>query len=261
MNILDKIILNKKEEVSSLKKSVPIEELKNRYGFDKETISLKDNLLNKSTFGIISEFKRQSPSKGIINNMADVVETTKGYQSVGASGISILTDTAFFGGKTEDLLEARPYLKVPILRKDFIVDEYQVYETKAMGADVMLLIASVLTPEKQQILASLAKELGLEVLLEIHSEEELVDNMVPLVDILGVNNRNLKTFETSIQNSIDMSAMLPHEVLKISESGISSLDDINELLKHDFKGFLIGEQFMKSDEPARELRKFLNPTK
>jgi indole-3-glycerol phosphate synthase len=261
MNILDKIILNKKEEVSALKKSVSIEELKNRSGFDKEPISLKDNLLNKSDFGIISEFKRQSPSKGIINNMADVIETTKGYQSVGASGISILTDTTFFGGKTEDLLKARPFLDVPILRKDFIIDEYQVYETKAMGADVMLLIASVLSSSKQQVLASLAKELGLEVLLEIHSEEELVDDMVPLADILGVNNRNLKTFETSIQNSIDMLAVLPHDVLKISESGISSLEDINKLVKHGFKGFLIGEQFMKSQEPAEELRKFLKPSK
>lgn len=261
MNILDKIIISKKEEVSTLKKSVSIEELKNKPGFDIETISLKDNLLSKSAFGIISEFKRQSPSKGIINNSADVIEITKGYQGVGASGISILTDTIFFGGKTEDLVDSRPFLNVPILRKDFIVDEYQVYETKAMGADVMLLIASVLSTEKQQALASLAKELGLEVLLEIHSEEELVDDMVPLVDILGVNNRNLKTFETSIQNSINMSAVLPHDVLKISESGISSLEDMDKLVKHGFKGFLIGEQFMKSQQPAQELRKFLKPSK
>lgn len=258
MNILDKIIANKKEEVIARRKVVSVEELKGQSGFNRKSLSLKDNLSMKDDFGIISEFKRQSPSKGIINNTLDVVETTKAYQNAGASAISILTDTSFFGGATEDLLKARPYLDVPVLRKDFIVDEYQVYETKAMGADVMLLIAAVLNEEKQQKLASLAREVELEVLLEIHSEAELIDEMVPLVDILGVNNRNLKTFDTSIQNSIDMAAVLPKGVVKISESGISSLNDIEELVKHGFEGFLIGEQFMKSQEPAEELKMFLN---
>jgi len=257
MNILDKIISHKKKYVLSKGKEIPVSQLQDHILYERKTISLKQRLSDSNSYGIIAEFKRKSPSKGIINSTANLIETTVGYQNAGASAISILTDNEFFGGKNEDLTTARPHLTIPILRKDFIVDQYQVHETKALGADIILLIATCLTVNQQVKLASLAKKIGLEVLLEIHSKEELAAEMIPYVDILGVNNRNLKTFETNIQNSLDMIDKLPEDVIKISESGISDLADIEKLSNAGFKGFLIGEQFMKYEKPSLELSKFL----
>ncbi len=257
MNVLEKIVEEKKREVADHKKVRSIEDLKKAPGFSRKGISLAEKLKNGVIPGIISEFKRQSPSKGVINDRVDVIKVTKGYCEAGASAISILTDEKFFGGTIEDLQRARPHLDCAVLRKDFIVDEYQVYETKAVGADLMLLIAAILTKEEIVRLTDLAHEVGLEVLLEIHNEEEFREGYYDQVDILGVNNRDLKRFKTTIQNSIDLAKILPKEQLKISESGISSTKEMSALAQEGYRGFLIGEQFMKHDDPAAELKKFI----
>lgn len=258
MDILEKIVLEKKKEVAAHKENMKVSELEKGESFQRKGISLKQRLIDAEPFGIISEFKRKSPSKGIINDKLDVVETTKGYQYAGASGISILTDTPFFGGTYEDLIRARKELTCPVLRKDFIVDEYQVVETKAMGADVMLLIAACLSKKEIVDLAKLARQVGLEILLEIHSEAEYDENLMEYIDILGVNNRNLKTFETSIYTSINLAEKLSKDVVKISESGLRSINDLNLINQAGYKGFLIGEQFMKHPDPAQELKSFLS---
>lgn len=257
MNVLDKIVEQKKIEVAEQKAQTSVEVLKQTEGFKRTKISTVDRLVNSSTFGVISEFKRQSPSKGIINDRVDVAEVTKGYSDAGAAAVSILTDTEFFGGTMEDLIKARPDLDCAVLRKDFIIDKYQVYQTKSIGADLMLLIAAILTKEEIIKLTDLAHEVGLEVLLEIHNEEEFRAGYYDKVDILGVNNRDLKKFKTTIQNSIDLAKILPEGQLKISESGISSTEEMDLLKSHGYEGFLIGEQFMKHDDPAAELNKFL----
>jgi len=257
MNVLDKIVRTKKEEVAQQKSVIGIDDLIKSSDFDRTCFSTVANLENASPYGIISEFKRQSPSKGVINDKVDVAKVAKGYCEAGASAISILTDQNYFGGSIEDLQRARKQVSCPVLRKDFIIDEYQIYRTKAIGADLMLLIAAILTREEIVRFTDLAHELGLEVLLEIHNEEEFREGYYDAVDVLGVNNRDLKQFKTTIQNSIDLAKILPSEQLKISESGISSTKEMDILAAEGFKGFLIGEQFMKHADPAGELKKFM----
>ncbi|RJE75351.1 indole-3-glycerol phosphate synthase TrpC [Reichenbachiella sp. MSK19-1] len=257
MNVLDKIVAEKRKEVAAQKALFSIDQLTKMPDFDRSGISTAQRLKSSVLPGIISEFKRQSPSKGVINDRVDVMKVAKGYCEAGASAVSILTDEPFFGGTIEDLQRARPHVTCPILRKDFIIDEYQIYKTKAIGADLMLLIAAILTKEEIAHFTKVAHDLGLEVLLEIHNEEEFRQGYIPEVDILGVNNRDLKRFKTTIQNSIDLSEVLPKEQLKISESGISTTKDMAELIAVGYKGFLIGEQFMKHDDPAAELKKFM----
>lgn len=257
MNVLDKIVAEKRKEVIAQKELNSIDQLVKMPVFDRDCVSTVKRMKSSVLPAIISEFKRQSPSKGIINDRVDVVEVTKGYCEAGASAVSILTDEPFFGGTIEDLQRARPHVACPILRKDFIIDEYQIYKTKAIGADLMLLIAAILTKEEITRFTKLAHDLGLEVLLEIHNQEEFEQAYIPEVDILGVNNRDLKRFKTTIQNSIDLSEILPKEQLKISESGISTTQDMADLTAAGYKGFLIGEQFMKHDDPAAELKKFM----
>ena len=255
MTILDKIIAHKKTEVFNARQSTTISELENSPMFSRTCLSLKNNLLNSES-GIISEFKRKSPSLGWIHEHADVVNVTAGYSAAGASGISILTDSEFFGGATQDLVNARSNVHCPILRKDFVIDEYQLYEAKAMGADVILLIAAALTVEQTLKLAEKAHELGLEVLLEVHNAEELA-HANDSVDMLGVNNRNLKTFEQSIQTSFDLAALIPDKFVKVSESGISSVETVKELRKIGYRGFLMGENFMKENHPDVALNSFI----
>lgn len=257
MNVLDKIVAQKKEEVAYQKSIISVGQLRESAQFERRCISLTERINNSVMPGIIAEFKRQSPSKGIINDKVDVSKVASGYCSAGASAVSILTDEKFFGGSIEDLQRARPHVECPILRKDFIIDEYQVYKTKAIGADLMLLIAAILTKEQVIAMTDLAHELGLEVLLEIHNREEFEQCYYDKVDLLGVNNRDLKRFKTSIQNSIDLAEILPKEQLKISESGISNTQDMARLTKVGYRGFLIGEQFMKHEDPAAELKKFM----
>lgn len=253
MTILDKIISRKKEEIADAKSNISLDELKDKKYFHRETFSLKESIKNRS--GIIAEFKRQSPSKGIINAIAKPLEVVSAYEKFGASGISILTDRDFFGGHFYDVLSVRDELKTPILRKDFMIDEYQFYEAKAIGADAVLLIASCLSSAQVQEFTELAHELNLEVLLEIHTEDEL-KHCNKTIDLVGINNRNLKDFKVDLQHSVNLKNMLPKEHLSIAESGIYSLENFKFLKEKGFDAFLMGEYFMKNENPAKAFEEF-----
>ncbi|MEO7768359.1 MAG: indole-3-glycerol phosphate synthase TrpC [Ferruginibacter sp.] len=255
MNILDTIIAHKKKEVTIAKKNVSVEELMQNKFFSRPVFSLKRFLQDDSKTGIIAEFKRQSPSKGIINGTADVAKVTTGYTLHGASCLSVLTDEYFFGGSAGDLQKAR-INDIPILRKDFMIDEYQLTEARAMGADVILLIAACLTPERVRELASFAKNLQLEVLLEIHDESEL-EHICAQTELVGVNNRNLKTFEVDINRSIELSKKIPQGKIKIAESGINDVETICIFRRAGFNGFLMGENFMKQPDPTIAFASFV----
>lgn len=252
--ILDEIIASKRKEVAANKIAQPASELEKWPGFERSTVSLKESI--KKYSGIISEFKRRSPSKGIINNNATVTDVVSAYDQHGASGISILTDAPFFGGSNNDLIAGRAVTSKPILRKDFIIDEYQLIEAKAIGADVILLIAANLTPEQVKQLARFAKSLNLEVLLELHAEEEL-KHMCDEVDLVGINNRNLKNFEVNVEHAIRLAEKLPAEKLKIAESGINNVETVLYLKQQGFDGFLMGEYFMKQPDPAIAFANFV----
>jgi indole-3-glycerol phosphate synthase len=261
MNILDKIIEAKKAEIAYQKSVVQIETLKYIPEFNRECISLKTNLRKKDSSGIIAEFKQKSPSKGIINVNAKIEEVTKAYTEAGAACLSVLTEPKFFGGSQANLVKARETNpEIPILRKDFIIDHYQLVEAKAYGADIILLIAACLEKKQTELLAQQAKDLGMEVLMEIHNEEEL-DKINDFVDIIGVNNRNLQTFEVNIETSARLGKLIPEKFIKISESGLTGTDEINYLRKQGFIGFLIGEKFMKTDNPGEACREFINDLK
>ncbi len=254
MNILDTIIARKKIEVAQRKKVKSISEIEKAPFFKNETLSFREFLLRDDKTGIIAEYKRKSPSKGIINDRSTVSEVTMAYAKYGASGISVLTDQEFFGGSLDDLL-ATTINGVPLLRKDFIIDEYQLIESKAYGAEVILLIAACLTKDEAKTLAGLAKNIGLNVLLEIHNEQEL-SHICKDVDVVGVNNRDLKTFTVDINRSIELSSQIPADKIKISESGIGSVESIKLLRGYGFKGFLIGERFMREEDPALAFQNF-----
>jgi len=258
MNILDTIIAQKRKEVAQRKAAAPVSVLERQLHFVRPVYSLTEFLADTNRTGIIAEYKRKSPSKGIINTNATVEEVTSVYAQH-AAGISVLTDTEFFGGATTDLENAR-FNHVPILRKDFMIDEYQVYEAKAMGADVILLIAACLSPERVSELGACAKGLGMEVLLEIHHEEEL-EHISDMVDMVGVNNRNLKTFEVDIQTSLQLINHIPAGKPAIAESGISNVDTIVTLRNAGFSGFLIGENFMKEPNPSVAFADFVHQLK
>lgn len=238
--------------------SAPMQELQASQFFYRPCLSLKQSLQKKDSSGIIAEFKRRSPSKGVINAEADVVKVTEAY-STSAAGISILTDKHFFGGSNSDLIRARIH-SIPILRKDFIVDEYQIAEAKSIGADVILLIAACLHPDEVKRLSSFAKSIGLEVLLEIHNDLEL-DHICDDCDIIGVNNRDLKTFIVDINQSVELALKIPAGKMKISESGINEPETIQLLKKHGYQGFLMGEYFMKSPDPAIAFASFIHRLK
>lgn len=256
MNILDKIITHKVKEVAQRKELQSIAELEKSPFFERDIISLKQALLQKDASGIIAEFKRQSPSAGVINDRVSVEEVTRGYLQAGASGLSVLTDVEFFGGRNEDVQVARVLHKIPILRKDFIVDEYQILEAKAIGADVILLIAECLDNEQVMQLSAFAKTLGLDVLMEIHSGDQL-DKLNPNIDMVGVNNRNLKTMVTSLEASFELVEQIPAEFVKISESGISNPQAIVALRSQGYQGFLIGENFMRTANPGQSCAEFI----
>ena len=259
MNILDKIVEFKKGEVARNKNLISITELEQQEYFNQKTFSLKYFLLDETKTGIIAEFKRRSPSKGIINDKADVLDVTTAYTKHGVSCLSILTDMEFFGGSADDLRKARVN-NIPILRKDFIIDEYQLIEAKSMGADVILLIAACLTPDRVKELAFFAKSLNMEVLLEIHTEQEL-QHICNDVDFVGVNNRDLKTFSVDINRSIELSKQIPAEKIKIAESGIDDIETIKIFKDAGFKGFLIGEKFMKEPDPGIAFEQFVRKLK
>lgn len=256
MTLLDKIIVDKKREVILKKQLIPVTQLENSTLFGIRTYSLSKNLRN-NVIGIIAEHKRRSPSKSVINNNFSVEEVVVGYQNAGISGISVLTDAKYFGGSLDDLLLAKASANVPLLRKEFIIDEYQILEAKAHGADVILLIAAILTRSEIKQLSGFAHSLGLEVLLEVHNKEELDKAIMPGLDMIGVNNRNLKTFEVSLEQSKELAKYIPNEFVKVSESGISSTDAIKELQTHGYQGFLIGEHFMKTENPGLAAKTFV----
>ena len=260
MDILEEIVAFKKKEVKERAELYPVKLLEKSLFFEGKPVSMVEYIKRPDKVGIIAEFNRQSPSKGIINANAKVEKTSIGYMQAGASGLSILTDNKFFGGSSEDLMEARKFNFCPILRKEFIIDEYQVVEAKSIGADVILLIARILDKNQVESLSRKAKELGMEILFEVHNEEEL-DKLCPEIDIVGVNNRNLKTFETDIQTSKDLSSQIPNDFLKISESGIHSAETVMELKEYGFEGFLVGERFMATARPEQACREFIKSIK
>ncbi|MDC8004423.1 indole-3-glycerol phosphate synthase TrpC [Aureisphaera galaxeae] len=257
MTILEKITAYKRKEVEAKKEAFPLSIIESLPYYERDCISMAHSIRNSNT-GIIAEHKRRSPSKSVINDKVLLPEVVKGYENAGVSAISILTDTKFFGGSLEDLVLARHSVSIPLLRKEFIVDPYQIHEAKAHGADAILLIAACLSEEELKSFSALAKELGLDVLLEVHNEVELNKSLHPTVDLLGVNNRNLKTFEVSLDTSKALSEKIPNEFVKVSESGISSLKAINELRQYGFQGFLMGEYFMKSDHPGNKAKEFID---
>jgi indole-3-glycerol phosphate synthase len=260
MNTLQTIINHKKKEVQEKKDLYPVKLLERSIYYNSPCVSLKKYLLRDDLAGIIAEFKRKSPSKGFINKYADIEKTTIGYMQAGASALSVLTDTNFFGGKNEDLSTVRKYNFCPILRKEFTVDEYQIIEAKSIGADVILLIAAVLDKEQIKNFSKLAIRLGMEVLLEIHGEDEL-DKIIPEIQVVGVNNRNLKTMEISLQNSFDLLSKLPSDVVKVSESGISNAQQLIQLKEAGYNAFLMGEYFMKHSRPEEACMKFIKEVK
>jgi indole-3-glycerol phosphate synthase len=256
MTILDNIVADKRKVVDLKKGLIPVSQLEQSILFNRETISLAERLRN-STSGIIAEHKRRSPSKAVINQSLNVRDVAAGYEQAGVCGMSILTDTKYFGGSNEDLLQARASCKLPLLRKDFIIDEFQILEAKAHGADVILLIAAILSSHEIKELSQFAQGLGLNVLLEVHNEEELQKSLIPSLDMLGVNNRNLKTFEVSTQISKNLSSLIPNDFVKVSESGISSAATIKDLKDYGYQGFLIGENFMRTDDPGQYAESFI----
>ncbi len=256
MDILEKIIAHKREETKERIRLYPLELLKKSIHFSAPCVSLKQYVLRPDKSGIIAEFKRKSPSKGDINPYAEVEKISIGYMQAGASALSVLTDEHFFGGSNEDLETARKFNYCPILRKDFIVDEYQIYEAKAIGADAILLIAAVLSKEEISRFTALAHQLGMEVLLEFYAENEL-DAYVEEVDMVGINNRNLKNFTVNFDHAIRLAEKLPANSIKIAESGIQTSADVIRLEKAGFDGFLIGSLFMQAVSPERACRNFI----
>jgi indole-3-glycerol phosphate synthase len=256
MNILKQIVSEKKKEVTQKKNLYPVKLLEQSAYFNSPTVSLKDYLAKKGKSGIIAEIKRKSPSKGILNKYISVEQTSIAYMQAGASALSILTDQQFFLGTNADLMTARQYNYCPILRKDFIIDEYQVIEARSIGADAILLITAILTNEKIKRLAQLAKTLHLETILEVHSKEEL-EKLNDNIDIVGINNRDLTTFKTDVERSIVLYDLVPKHFIKISESGIHTPEIACKLKQKGFDGLLIGEQFMISSQPGQACAKFI----
>ncbi len=259
MNILDRIVAAKRTENEVRKNNCPVHELERSAHFDKPVLSFFDSLIKKEP-SVIAEFKRKSPSKGIINNKAEVEQVASGYYSAGVSAMSVLTDSGFFGGSEDDLGKVAKLSLLPLLRKEFIIDEYQVIESKAIGASAILLIGAILSKSESKKLSSLAKNIGLEVLFEIHDESDL-EKMDTEVRIAGVNNRDLKSFDINMDNSLRLLNMIPHECLKVAESGFRTVKDVIEMYSHGYDAFLIGERFMRSENPSESAAEFMKDLK
>lgn len=256
MNKLQEIVIEKRKQVEQDKKHLPIEMLEQSLYFNRECALLKEYLVREDKSGIIAEIKKKSPALGAINPEINVGNLAAGYTQAGISALSVLTDTKFFGGCNADLMDARENTNCPILRKDFVIDEYQVYEAKSIGADIILLIAAILTKEEIAGFTELAHKLGMQVILEVHAENELekVDNKV---DVIGVNNRNLEIMQIDVHTSRSMVKRIPDGFLKISESGIEDPAIVLELKQLGYDGFLIGSHFMKHPEPGKACAEFI----
>ncbi len=257
MNILDKIVQHKRKEVAERKELYPVKLLETSIFFSSPCVSLSNYIKRPDKSGIIAEIKRQSPSKGPINPYVSIEATSIGYMQAGASALSILTDHKFFGGKNEDLSLAREMNYCPILRKDFVLEEYQIVEARSLGADAILLIAAILEPAQLKRLATFASSLGMESLMEVHSLAELEQHLNDQVDLVGVNNRDLTTFSVSLETSFSMAEHIPGEFTKVAESGISEPEDILQLATYGYEGFLIGERFMQHAQPHKACEQFI----
>jgi len=257
ISILDRIVKDKKREVNFKKSVISKKQLEHSDLFSRKTISLAEKL-KQSRSGIIAEHKRRSPSKPEINNTLNVEDVAIGYQKSGVSGMSVLTNGKYFGGSLNDLLLARASCTLPLLRKEFIIDEYQIIESKSYGADAILLIAAILSKQEVEQFSKLAKSLDLDVLLEVHNKEELQGIVTTHIDMIGVNNRNLKTFDVSLNTSKSLSSIIPDNVVKVSESGIHDTETIKMLQSYGYQGFLIGENFMKTNDPGVSAYNFIN---
>lgn len=257
MNTLDKIVLQKKKELAEKKMLYPIPLLEKSIYFNSQTASLSKYLKRADKNGIIAEIKRHSPSKGYLNKYVNVERTSIGYMQAGASALSVLTDSEFFKGSSGDLMTARKFNFCPILRKDFIIDEYQVIESKSIGADAILLIAAILSKQEIEKFIHLGHSLGLEVVLEIHDDEEL-QKISDTIDVVGVNNRNLKSMNIDINTSFHLADLIPTKHIKISESGIEDPKTIQELKESGYNGFLIGSHFMKHPRPEQACKDFID---
>jgi len=260
MNILSTIAEFKRTEVAARKELYPVALLEKSRFFETTPVSMTRYLRRPDKSGIIAEFKRKSPSKGMINAFVSIDQVSIGYMQAGASALSVLTDKEFFGGTNEDLTRARELNYCPILRKDFIIDPYQVIEAKSIGADAVLLIAAILDQKQMMELAKLALNLGLETIMEVHSHEEL-DKHNEFISIIGVNNRNLADFSVSLDVSLHFSKLLGKDTLAISESGIREPGDILFLRQAGYQGFLVGEQFMATSDPAAACHLFISKLK
>jgi len=261
VNILEKIIIDKRLSVAQAKSDKALEEFQHSLHYDRQTYSLKTKLANQNGPGIIAEYKRRSPSKGLINKSpTSPINVAVDYQKAGAVAVSVLTDTKYFGGTNSDLQSIRDHINIPILRKDFIIDTYQLHEAKAIGADVILLIGAVLSKDESQKLCDLAHALNLEVLYEVHDQSE-ISKIPENVDIVGINNRDLKAFKVDFKYSKKIYDQLPQDVMKISESGISQASTILDLHQKGFQGFLIGETFMKTADPGKSCQDFISECK
>lgn len=256
MTILDRINKFKALEVERRKEKTPLEALKDSFGYQRERRSLVESIQSSTQFGIIAEFKRKSPSQQDINLAADPAAITRAYELAGAAGISCLTDQEFFGAQPTDIDAVRAAVSLPLIRKDFMIDRYQLHEARAMGADAILLIAASLSAGQIDEFAAEANEIGLEVLCEVHDEAEAA-KVSPEVNIVGVNNRNLKDFKVSISNSIRLAELLPPSILRISESGIDDPQSVVRLRREGYRGFLIGTHFMREADPGAALANFI----
>lgn len=260
MNILEKIKVDKEAEVSHKQQHHSISKLKTSPHYQRTPRLLSKEAAEDRHAFLIAEFKRKSPSKGIIRQGASPAAISKAYENAGANALSVLTDVRHFGALENDFLTVRSQTSLPMLRKDFIIAPYQVHETKAIGADIMLLIAAILHPEETAELASLGRELGMDILLELHDESEM-GHINEYITLVGINNRDLKTFQVDLSRSIAIKSALPQHIPTIAESGLSHPDDIKILLKAGFDGFLVGESFMKSDDPGQTCRDFIDTIK
>ena len=255
MTILDKITADKRRQVALDKQRTSTAELEGSPHFGRERRSLAASIRRPDRSGIIAEFKRYSPSKLWIREGAEVAEVVPFYAQYGAAGVSVLTDQPYFRGSSEDLRTARGLVDIPLLRKEFIVDEYQIVEAAALGADAILLICECLTKAEIRSFARVARSLGLEVLLELHDRTQL-DKYTPDVQLIGVNNRDLKTFTVDFDRSVAMLPELPTEAVRVAESGLSDPAVVRRLRDAGFEGFLMGEHFMRQPDPGLALRDF-----
>jgi len=249
MTILEEILAHKRKEVAEAQELRPIKLLERSIFYETDSVSMRGYLSRPDKVGIIAEVKRASPSKGMIHEHIDVEQLSIGYMQAGASALSVLSDTKFFSGTNKDVEIARKFNYCPILRKDFMLSEYQVIEAKSIGADCILLIAAALDAQTCKQLAQMAKELGLEVLLEVHNKEEIDSHASEYIDLIGVNNRDLHDFTTDIKTSMELAEHIPADFVKISESGISTADAIVQLKTAGYQGFLIGGYFMEHAHP------------